>query len=140
MSVKILPTAAQQCRNNLYDKSRINRSNRVRGLQSTQRVINFVHAARSRSTVVGVIHKLDRRRVLFTAQSTCRGEIFYVQCLGRSSRGKYSYFWRYLNLLTTQFRIGQRQLRSSPALCCQSRFLFRISCLFYSCLLGLEFS
>jgi len=28
------------------------------------------------SEVVGVIHKLDRRRVLLTSRSTCRGEIF----------------------------------------------------------------
>ena len=28
------------------------------------------------STVTGVIHKLDRRRVLLTTRSTCRGEIF----------------------------------------------------------------
>ena len=35
LSVKILPTVAEQCRNNLYDKSRTNRSNGVRGLLST---------------------------------------------------------------------------------------------------------
>ena len=35
VSVKILPTAEQQCGNNLYDKSIANRSNGVRRLQST---------------------------------------------------------------------------------------------------------
>jgi len=33
VSVKILLTAAQQCRNNLYDKSKTNQSNGLRGLQ-----------------------------------------------------------------------------------------------------------
>ena len=35
--------------------------------------------------VVGVIHKLDRRRVLLNTPSTCRGEIFQVQRSGQSS-------------------------------------------------------
>ena len=34
-SVEILPTAAWQCRNKLYNKSKTNRSNGVRALQST---------------------------------------------------------------------------------------------------------
>jgi len=55
VSVKISLTAAQQCRNNLYDNSRTNRSDGVRGLQSTNKL---VHSATTRSTVVGVIHKL----------------------------------------------------------------------------------
>jgi len=36
-----------------------------------ERVINLVHPATTRSTVVGVIHELDRRRVLLTTPSTC---------------------------------------------------------------------
>ena len=44
------------------------------------------------STVVGVIHKLDRRRVLLTTRSTCRSEIFEVQSSRQSSRGKCPYF------------------------------------------------
>jgi len=52
VSVKILPNAAQQCRNNLYDKFRTNDSNGVRGLQST---CAFSH---DKLTVVGVIYKL----------------------------------------------------------------------------------
>ena len=35
VSVKILSSAAQECSNKLYNKSRTNRSNGVRGLQST---------------------------------------------------------------------------------------------------------
>jgi len=59
VSVKVLPTrpTAQQCRNNLYNKSRTNRSNGISGLQSTNcRVINFVYpSATMRSTVIGII-------------------------------------------------------------------------------------
>jgi len=49
---------------------------------------------------IGVVNKLHRRRrrrrrtVLLTTRSTCRGEIFEVWSLGRSSRGKYPNFWR----------------------------------------------
>ena len=54
--------------------------------------------------------QLDRRRVLWTTPSTCHGEIFRVQNLSQSSRGKYPYFWVYPRFLTTQFRIRQRKL------------------------------
>jgi len=43
------------------------------------------------SKVAGVIHKLDRRRVLLTSRSTCRGEIFWVQAkfpTGKCFRGR----------------------------------------------------
>jgi len=38
-------------------------------------------------------------------RSTCSCEIFEVQSLGASSRGKYPYFWRYPNSLPTQCMI-----------------------------------
>jgi len=57
MSVKILLTVAQQCRNNLY-KSRTDRSNGVGGLQSRPTYNKLVHSATTRSTEVGVIHEL----------------------------------------------------------------------------------
>ena len=41
--------------------------------------------SRDASAVVGVVNKLDRRRVL-TTQSTCGGEIVQIQSLGQSSR------------------------------------------------------
>ena len=61
------------------------------------------------STVLGVINKLDRRRVLLTTRSTCRGEIFKVQSLGQNSGGKYPNFWRYPRFLVTQCRIDGRK-------------------------------
>jgi len=56
----------------------------------------LVHPVAKRATVVGVIYKLDRRRVLLTTPSTCPGKIFEVQCLGQSSRGKYPYYYHLL--------------------------------------------
>ena len=53
------------------------------------------------SIVVGVIHKLDRLRVLLTTPSTCRAEISQFQSLGQSHGGKYPYFRSYPNFLTT---------------------------------------
>jgi len=53
-------------------------------------------------TYLGVVNKLDRRRVLLTTRSTCRGKIFLVQSLGQSYREKCSYFWKYPNFLITQ--------------------------------------
>jgi len=43
---------------------------------SQQRVTKLWASTTTRSTVVGVIHRLDRRRVLFTTSSTCRGGNF----------------------------------------------------------------
>jgi len=42
------------------------------------------------STIVGVVNKLDRRRVLATARSICRG----LNSVKQSSTGKYHYFCR----------------------------------------------
>jgi len=53
-----------------------------------------VNPATTRLIVVHVIHRLDRRRVLLTTPSTCRGEIFWSQSLWQSSMGKYPNFWQ----------------------------------------------
>ena len=50
---------------------------------------------------VGVVNKLDRRRVLSTTRSTCRGETFEVQSLWQISIGKCPNFPRYQNFLIT---------------------------------------
>jgi len=84
VSVEILPTDARQRRNKSYNKSRTDRSMKLDGYSRP--------TCKTRSTVVGVIHKLDRRRVLSTAPSTCRGDIFQVQSLRQRSRGKYPNF------------------------------------------------
>ena len=74
-------------RNKLYNKSIINHSNGVRGLQ----LIDFRKQVLLVDCRIGVVNKLDRqrrRRMLLTARSTCRGEIFYVRSFGQSpSRG-----------------------------------------------------
>jgi len=58
VSFEMLPTAAKQCRNNLYDKFRTNGSNGVREDYSRATYNKLVHSATTRSTVVGIIHKL----------------------------------------------------------------------------------
>jgi len=56
-----------------------------------QRVINFVYPCTTHSTVVGVIHRRDRRRVLLTTPTR---ELPWraVRSLEQSSRKKYPYF------------------------------------------------
>jgi len=56
-------------------------------------------------------HQTDHCRCLYRTcrQSVCRGEIFQVQTLGQSSRGKYLYFCRYPNFTKTQRSIGRRK-------------------------------
>ena len=49
------------------------------GRPTCDKLCRSIHNA---STTVGVIHKLDRRRVLLTRRSTCRGDIFQLQSLG----------------------------------------------------------
>ena len=53
-----------------------------------RRVVNSQDA----STVVRVVNKIDRRRVLLTTRSTCRGEIFQVQSWRQREVPS---FWRY---------------------------------------------
>jgi len=75
VSVKILPTAAKQCGNKLYNKSRTNWSNVVRGLQSTN-----VHPAitldchrcnpQAQSSKSFVDHTIDLPRQNFKVQTT----------------------------------------------------------------------
>jgi len=69
VSVKILPTAAWQCRNDLYNNSRTNRSNGVRGLQSTNvwKTCQFSHDALDRRRYNP---QADRRRVCWSQQYT----------------------------------------------------------------------
>ena len=62
-----------------------------------------VNSATMCSTIVGVIHKFNRRWVLMTTRIHHRpamAKIFLVQSLGQSSRGRWPYFWRYSNFLT----------------------------------------
>jgi len=51
-----------------------------------------------------------RPSTTLTTSLTCSREIFIIQSLEQSSRGKHPYFRRYPNFLKTQFRIGQRKL------------------------------
>ena len=67
-----------------------------------------------------VFNKLDRRRVLLTTRSTCRGEILKSRVLGRRSEGKCPYFWR-----NTQCRYTKLQCQN-PARFVQS-FLYNIN-------------
>ena len=62
------------CRNKLYSKSTANRSNGVRGLQLTD--VTCSNQPRLVDCRIGVINRIDRRRVLLTTRSTCRGEVF----------------------------------------------------------------
>ena len=63
---------------------------------------------------IGVVNKLDCRRVLLTTLLTCRGEIFKVQSWGQSSGGQVPNFWRYPHFLKAQCRIdAKNQLDSS---------------------------
>jgi len=57
-------------------------------LVSDQYVTNFVHSATTRSTVVGVIDQVDRRRVLFITpmQRATVNEFLPVQSTGLGSR------------------------------------------------------
>ena len=107
MSVEI--DRIHNCRNELYHKSATNRSNGVRGLQCWPTCSKQPRLVDCR---IGVVNKLDRRRrrrVLFTARSTCRDEIFEVRSLGQISRGNYPSFRRYPNFLITQCGIGRRK-------------------------------
>jgi len=78
-------------------------------IEVTLELINTVHPATTRLTVAGVVHMLNRRRVLLTTPKVCRGEIFNSRVREQSSRGKYPYFCRYPNFLITQFMIGQKK-------------------------------
>jgi len=92
VSVKILSTAATSCTTNRQQME-------VMALEgySHQRVINFVHPATTRSTVVraGVINKLDRRRrrrVLLTTRSTPWRIFPSTEFMTKFHRGKYPNF------------------------------------------------
>ena len=57
-------------RNKLYSESTTNRSNRVRGLATCSKQPRLVDCR------IGVVNMLDRRRVLLTTPSACRGTMF----------------------------------------------------------------
>jgi len=62
------------CRNKLYSKSTANQSNGVRGLQLAD--VTCSNQPRLVDCRIDLINRLDRRRVVLTTRSTCRGEIF----------------------------------------------------------------
>ena len=80
------------CRNKLYSKSTANRSNGVRGLQLTD--VTCSNQPRLVDCRTGVINRIDRRRVLLTTRSTCRGEVFKSEFRTKFQRDV-PLFWRY---------------------------------------------
>ena len=54
-------------------------------------------------------HQTARYHSLYRTRwwSVCHGEIFQMQSLGQSSRGKYPYFWKYPNFPKTQCTIAR---------------------------------
>ena len=75
-------------------------NNRVRAFPDDRRVTMSGHDA--------LTAEKCRQQVRLTTWSTCLSEMFQIQSLGQISRGKYAYFWRYLNILITQCRIRGR--------------------------------
>ena len=65
------------------------------------------------STVVSVVNKLDRRRVLLTTRLTCSGD-FLKSEFGTKLRN-YSYFWSYPNFLKTPCRISGKSILTKKA-------------------------
>jgi len=74
-------------RNKLYNESRTNRSDAQLQGYSRQTCNKLYAPGHEASTITGVIHKLDRRRIL-TTPPTCRGEIILVQSSGDISTQK----------------------------------------------------
>jgi len=76
------------------------------------------------STIIGVIHKLDRRQVLLKTPPTSRGEIFKILSLGAKFKREVPSFLRYWyqNFLTTRCSIGGRKFP------CQNRLNSFSSC------------
>jgi len=74
-------------RNKLYNESRTNRSDAQLQGYSRQTCNKLYTPGHEASTITGVIHKLDRRRIL-TTPPTCRGEIILVQSSGDISTQK----------------------------------------------------
>jgi len=70
------------------------------------KLLNFVHPATARSTVVAIIHKFDRRRVLLITPSLAMAKFSKSRVWGNL----FIYFRRYANFLIAQFRTGQRKL------------------------------
>ena len=108
---KILPTAAQQCRDKLYNEFR---KTEVIALKSYIRPMCSKLCASTQTGCLGCSLRCHPQVRLLTSfvdhTIDLPGEIFYVQCLGQSSRGKYANFCSYPNFLATQFRRGQSWL------------------------------
>jgi len=96
----------------MYNKWKWINELQTRGLRLTDRCLN----SRDVSTVVGVVNKLNRRPVLLTTQSTCRGKIVQIQSLGQSSRGKCRSALEATSIATGY--VG-RLVHARPALCIQ---------------------
>ena len=74
-------------RNKLHNESRTNRSDAQLQGYSRQTCNKLYAPGHEASTITGVIHKLDCRRIL-TTPPTCRGEIILVQSSGDISTQK----------------------------------------------------
>ena len=94
----------------LHHKSTTNRSN-----GNSSITVDRMCSKLCPSTVLGVVNKLDRRRVLLTTRSTC-GEFFYVESLGQSFRGRYPYFRRYPKLLLIQCRWNETYVAKTSSI------------------------
>jgi len=76
-------------------------------------VDRYVVNSHDASSAVGVVNKLDRRRVLLTTRSTCRGKIFEIQCFGQSLEEISTLTLVILEFLyETHIRTGGRKPRS----------------------------
>jgi len=64
------------CRNKLYNNSTRNRSDGVIEHFGRPTCIKWCASSHDTLTIVGVVNKLDRRRVLLITRWTCSGEIF----------------------------------------------------------------
>ena len=105
--VKLLPTAAQQCRNKLHNKSVPNRSRPngvIRGLQPPT-ATNFVHQLTTRSTVV-VITRSTVDEFCWPHHRLALTKFSKSKVCGKVSEESKAQ----LIFLITQFRIGHRKL------------------------------
>jgi len=99
----------------LHHKSTTNRSNGNSSITVDRMCSKLCPSSHDASTVLGVVNKLDRRRVLLTTRSTC-GEFFYVESLGQSFRGRYPYFRRYPKLLLIQCRWNETYVAKTSSI------------------------
>ena len=74
---------------------------------------NLVHSAMTRSTILGVIHRLDHRRVCWLHHQLAVAKFFKSRVWGTVPEGSNPCFWRYASFLITHYRIDQRKLYPS---------------------------